>query len=318
MPRTDPGSAGRVLRPHPVVQVVEPQPGVDRHPPDGPRVLRVQAEIGNQPLVRGVRCGSNRHLERLPDADGQVRILVGPHVGIGRPFLQRHARLERVRAGHVVDRAAIGAHRGVIARERSGVGAEVDAGRQLGDRIAGRRGRVLHRLARPGLVHHPCGGLEQQLRRHRRREPQRLEVVLRKMLQVRRVRLFGAHQRPVVGVAWRDVPIPGQFVLGADLPGEAEVIADASLRFGARTREIGRVDERGLIPFVERVRPDLLVAPEAVRRPEPQPVLLQRTADRDARVVNPVDAVCGRDALAAQRVVDVVALQAVVREIEER
>jgi hypothetical protein len=55
-----------------------------------------------------------------------------------------------------------------------------------------------------------------------------------------------------------------------------------------------------------------------MRGPEPQPVALERTADREAAVVDLQDAVARRDVLRSQLVVDVPALQAVVGEIGER
>ena len=125
------------------------------------------ADVGNQTLVRRVRRRLHGHLERLPVANDEIRVFVRPHIGIGRTFLKGHAGLQRVRSGDICERGAVRAERRVIAREIPGVGAEVDTGRLLGDRIAERRRRVLDRFARPGFVHRSGGGLEQRARRQR-------------------------------------------------------------------------------------------------------------------------------------------------------
>src|SRR5439155_2674254 len=109
-----------------------------------------------------------------------------------------------------------------------------------------------------------------------------------------------------------------QLVPRTHLPREADVIAHVALGFRAGPRRIRREDERRLILLVERIRADLLVAPVAVGGPEPQAVLLDRPAERGAHVVDLQDAVGRKDALIDQRLVDVVALKLVVREIRER
>ena len=95
-----------------------------------------------------------------------------------------------------------------------------------------------------------------------------------------------------------------------DLPGEAKVEAAVLLGFGARLAAVGVEDEVVGIALVEGVRPNLLVAPEAVRGPEPEAISLERPAEREARVEDALDAVGRRYALRPQRIVDVVALQA--------
>src|SRR5262249_45064626 len=112
--------------------------------------------------------------------------------------------------------------------------------------------------------------------------------------------------------------VSGDLVLRRDLPRQPDVVAETPLRLGPGPRQIRREHERRLIRLIESIRPHLLVAPEPVRRPEPDPVSLQRTANRKARVPDSVDAVGGRDALRPHRIVDVVPLEVVVREVAER
>src|SRR5580765_1869506 len=117
--------------------------------------------------------------------------------------------------------------------------------------------------------------------------------------------------------ARRDAEVARQLVLRAHLPGQADVVARVALRLGPGPRQVRREHERRLIAFVEGVGADLLVAPVAVRGPEPQRVLLDRAAERAAGVVDLQDAVGGDDALRSQGIVDVAALQRVVREVDE-
>ena len=144
-------------------------------------------------------------------------------------------------------------------------------------------------------------------------------MVDRQVLQVRRVRLDGADQGPVLGASRRVIVVTRDLVLRADLPGQAQVKAAVLLRLGARGGcDPGSNTKSFGIDFVERVGANLLVSPEAVRRPEPQFVLTERTAEREAGVVDVLDTVGGRHALRAKRVVDVVGLQRRVCKVGER
>ena len=107
LPWADEPAAGRFLLLDLVVQVIEAHAGVDREPLHRPGILRVQAEVGHQTLLRDIRRGTHSHRERRAVADGDRHVVVGPDVALGGPFHQVEPELHVVRTGHVGDRPLV-------------------------------------------------------------------------------------------------------------------------------------------------------------------------------------------------------------------
>ena len=223
-----------------------------------------------------------------------------------------------MRSGDVRQRAAVRTKRRDVVGVVAVVRAEVDARVRLGHRIEERGFRFGVGLARPVLGQVAGGRLEQHAAADRRPIRERLEVIRVHALQLRRIGLRGAAQVPQVRLARREVVVRRQLVARRHLPRQPHVVADVRLAVGARSREIRLIDEIEGIRLVIGVGAENLVAPVPMRRPEPHLVAFDRTAEREARVVEMIDRIGRRHALRLEIGRQVVRLPVVRRVVEER
>ena len=199
-------------------------------------------------------------------------------------------------------------------------------------------GRHLTRSVGVAIGEPRVPGFEQQLVVHRRR-PRRLRDPVGK-IEIAGVglrRLCRRPERNPVGAAGTTArAVGGQrrtFATGLILLRKRDPVPRRELRGGAHRPDVASLHKArldGVVPLVVPVRrvADVLVGADArdarrgrilaVAGEEPQPILLDRSANRSARVIRALDARAPGDALGSQRVVDVVAARPVTRRVEER
>ncbi len=325
LPRRHAGHRAEVARGHPpgrgrrdvvridvAVEVVEPRAVVEREPTDRPLILEVEAHVGPGAIDRAVRRRVLRDRRRHAVAERIVHVAL--HVGddVGHGLLDLRAELVRVRTGDVRDREAL---RTAIGRAlgrvgRGGVVPEVV--RQLEDRDVRRLDAGIEER-RPVRDGQRAAGLEEQLRRDRRAP---VGLIESGRTEMERNACFGRAAERADGPAEaviRDVGEEVELVLLRRLPRDAHRFRFVPLRAVRRVREIGRVDRRALRLVPEIAGHQVLVAPLAERREEPELVLPDRPAKRHAGVVDLQDLADRREAARAQVVVQVRRLEAVAR-----
>src|SRR5207247_8114438 len=149
----------------------------------------------------------------------------------------------------------------------------------------------------------------------------------RQMPVRRRLPPRGLRRGQAEDAALADEPVAGEPILQIDvtrdlvarrrLPGYPPGVAQVPAVVHAEAGSVRREHEVARARVVERIGRILVEPPVAAREQEPEPVPDQRATHRSADVPDALRLVDGAQALVAQRLRAVVALQAVVRAVQE-
>ena len=295
------------------VEQFKTQAGVDGEALERPRILDEEGRVGVHVGARILRRIVDEHRVRHAVAVALHQIgrfaALTPEVAV----LELDARLHGMRAGDVGQRGHAEAANRFAVVDAAVVGAveRVQQDVALGNRVDG-FGLGLEAVA---LVVDGKAHLPEQPGAERRRP-----------LGLGRVVLLG--RADVGGFAGNDHADAGRVLVAAELADPVEVAGDLVLA-ELRGQTHDAAAEAGVIhglfarrgrawevrsfgaPAEEAVGDVLVDAPVAIRRKEPQPVLLDRTAERQVQVPHLVERVGGRQAFRT-RVLGVVALEAAV------